>query len=458
MGTYDAIISRIREDALTVLEQKGIKIENADVRQTLSGVPGITVKANRAYFAPDYTEAFLAGYLAKNEYHEATRFTTGCLGHAGYIYDWDDQLRPLTEADNNEMARLIDALRPEGITGSAPGIPQDVPAPLQSISQFISGAKNSRSGPGGSGFKSLANDLLIMECEKVLDIPHWIGVHPISPLNFGGNEVEIGLELHKRFPDLPVSIGSMPTVGLSTPASIVAGFTVAVAEIVGAGMVFDALGTEELSLSVNLYPFDMRYMSFIYGTPANIAINKLETEINRTLLHANIVSKSLRTMSQRPDSQAASQKALYAGIMAEYGKRNFVGAGSLSLDEEFSPVQLMVDREIMSSLKKTYEITETCFDEEHLLLDVILENEDGDFITDESTLDYFRDNQWDSPLFAAYQLQQFVSAGSPELYANAKEIARKLIRENTYELAADKALELDKLYDWARAHIDDLKK
>lgn len=457
MKDFAPLIDRIYDNAKTVLAQKGLEIENADVREKIADIPGITVRGDRAFFTPDHTDGFLTRYQEKTELHEATAFTTGCLSHAAYLYDFNDEFRPLTEADNNDMARLIDALRDKNIFGSAPGIPQDVPAPLMGISQFVSSAKNSRSAPSWGGYKSLGNELLIKEANEVMGLEYYIGVHLLSPMKLTGNEVEIGLTLHERFPHLPVAIGSMPTVGLTTPATIVSGFTVAVAEILAGGMVFEALGTSSLSLSVNLYPFDMRYMSFIYGTPANIVINRLEIEINRRIFKTQIVSKALRTMSQRPDAQASVQKAAYAGIMAEYGKRNFIGAGSLSMDEAFSPVQLLFDAEIMSELRKVYEMNETVFDEEHLLLDVILENEDGDFITADSTLDFFRENQWDSKLFPSYQARQWIQAGKPEVYAAAKEQAKKLIAQNSFELEPEKARALDSLYAWAKENTDKIK-
>ncbi len=456
MGQYASIIGKIYQNALVLLEKKGLLVENEAVLKKLAAVEGIRLGDGRVRFTEGYSDAFVRRYQAGHEVVRPTEFTAACLGHANHIVDWEDRVRPITEADNGEMARLIDALAGDGIRGSAPGIPQDVPLPLQGISQFVSGAKNSRGCPLWSGYKSLGTDLLMKECMDILGLENALGAHLISPLKMTGNEVDCTFGMAQRFPELPVSVGDMPIIGLSTPASIVSGFTVAVAEVLGGGMVFDVLGTKDLHMSVNLYPFDMKYMSFIYGTPANIAINRLEIEINETIFRTQIVSKCLRTMSQLPNQQAAAQKAAFAGIMAEYGKRNFTGAGSLSMDEVFSPVQLMADREILDGLRKVYEIGETVFDEEHLLLDVILENSDGDFLSEDSTLELYRENQWNSRLFPSYQLQQWISAGKPEFAQNAKELARKLIRENPFELDRDKARALDEVYAWAKAHMDRL--
>ena len=456
MGQYDILIGRILKNAFILLEKKGILVKNEKIKKKLEGIKGISLEGPRVCFSPEYTDAFLRRYQEHKVYHETKEFVTSCISHANHIVDWDDNLRPITEADNNEMARLIDSLSDKGIYGSAPGIPQDVPLPLQSISEFISGAKNSRSFPTWAGHKSLRNELLIKECLEIMGLDYGVGVHLISPLKLEGDEVEIGFELFERFPELPVTIGHMPIIGMSTPATIVSGFTVGLAEILGGGMVFDALGTKKLGMSVNLYPFDMKYMAFVYGTPANININRLETEINREIFKTELSSKALRTMSQRVDPQAAVQKAIYTGIMAEYGKRNFMGAGSLSLDEIFSPAQLMIDCEIMSFLKKTYEMKEKVFEEEYLLLDVILENTDDTFILEPTTMDFFRMNQWDSRLFPNYLLQQWKANGEPEVNKTAREMAGKLIAGNGFELESGKARALDAIYEWAKLHVDEL--
>ena len=456
MGHYDAIIEKIYRNALVLLAKKGLLVENKTVLKKLEGIEGISFVNGRVCFTEVYTDAFVKRFQAGKEYTAPKKFTASCLGHANHIVDWNDCVRPITEADNNDMARLIDAMADWGITGSAPGIPQDVPMPLQGISQFVSSAKNSRGAPQWAGYKSIGTDLLLKQCMDIMGLQNALGIHLISPLKMTGNEVDCTLEMFMRFPELSVAVGDMPIIGLSTPATIVSGFTVAVAEVLGGGMVFDVLGAKELSMSVNLYPFDMKYMSFIYGTPTNIAINRIEIEINKTIFKTQIVSKCLNTMSQLPNQQAASQKAMYAGIMAEYGKRNFTGAGGLSMDEVFSPVQLMVDREILDALRMVYGMDDTVFDDEHLLLDVILENTDDDYISEYSTVEHYRENQWNSRLFPSYQLQQWISAGKPDVHRNAKEQAQKLIRENPFELDRDKARALDEIYDWARAHMDQL--
>ena len=83
---------------------------------------------------------------------------------------------------------------------------------------------------------------------------------------------------------------------LSAPASVLGGFTLALAEVLGGAMIFEALGTfvTKLGVWVNAYPFDMRHGNFIYGSPANAVCSLLEREINR-MLGGEVTAKSFNT-------------------------------------------------------------------------------------------------------------------------------------------------------------------
>jgi trimethylamine:corrinoid methyltransferase-like protein len=443
------VVDRIIESALIVLERKGITVRDERLRRRLASEKGIRTEGIQVRVAQERTAVFLKAYCSRRRYHPQTEFSLSSTGHAHHIMDWDGACRPITLHDLEEGARLTDALACEGIGGSGPGIPQDVPPPLQGIAQLVAGAKYSRSFPNYALRTTCPAEELIAECYHVLGLEYPIGVHVVSPLRFEGQEIEIALHMIQRLPHAAVHVGTMPILGVSAPATIVSGFVVAVAEVLGAGIVFETLGATELHLAVNAYPIDMRTTAFVYGTPANIAINLLEIAVNKRL-KTEVPSKSFNTMSQQVDPQAAGQKALFTGLLAARGKRMFSGAGSLSLDETFSPVQLVIDSEIFRSLKKSLEIADTSFNKEHLLLNAILDNTSGCFLTEPSTLEHFRELQWDSLIFPSRRLQQWRAVGSPECIAIARDRGRKLLAEHSYVLEKHKADALETILAQAR--------
>lgn len=446
---FSALVDRIVESAFALLERKGVTVHNTGLRSRLAAEPGACIRGEQVQFDSQRAAAFLDGFLAGRELQAETGFTASTMSHAHHIVDLDGRCRPITVRDIEEGARLGDALADFGIVGSAPGIPQDVPPALQGIAQVVAGAKYSRAFPGYALRTTPRAEEAIAECYEVLGLTYPIGVHVVSPLRFDGQEIDVALHMLTRLPDAPVCVGTMPILGASAPAAIPAGFVLALAEVLGAGMIFQSLGARRLELSVNVYPMDMRTAAVVYGTPANIAINLLEMKVNQRL-KTSIPSKSFKTMSQRPDPQAAAQKAFFTGSMAALGKRTFTGAGCLSLDEIYSPAQLMIDCEILQLAKRTVEMTEICLTEDQVLLDTLVENANGSFLTDPTTLTHFSRLQWDSALFPNRLLQQWLAAGSPECLDTARERAEALLRQHTWGLDRDKASALDAILLRAR--------
>ena len=188
----------------------------------------------------------------------------------------------------------------------------------------------------------------------------------------------------------------------------------------------------------------MRHGSFIYGSPANVVCTLLEREINR-VLGVEAAAKSFKTTAQHPGAQACAQKAAFTGIMAGLGKRVVSGAGSLSVDEIYSPVQLIFDREIFAYVRRTAEMLASSLDESLLMVEEIINSQD-EYMASEGTVQNFRALQWDSEVFPSRLLAQWQAAGCPlEEQAAVKEIKR-LLDGYGYHLPEDKARTLDGIY------------
>ena len=448
----DTWVQRIVDNAFIVLERKGMTVPSALARDAARSCSGTAVTGDTVRFSPDYTAEFAARYRAVHHFSPPTHFTLSSTAHAHHIVEADGQCRPILLRDLEEGARLVDALRERSVEGSAPGVPQDVPPVLQGLAQLVAGAKFSRSFPSYALRGSIEAEEFIAECYDILELPYPIGVHVVSPLRFEGQEIDIALHMLRRTPNATVHIGTMPIMGMTAPASILAGFAQALAEVLGAAMLFDALGARSLSLNVNLYAADMRTTAFIYGTPANLAINALEVNLNEWLKIC-ISAKSFNAMSQRPDQQAAAQKAMCTGFMAALGKRTFSGAGSLSLDEVYSSAQLVIDCEIFGAIKRTFEIAEAAFDREHELLDVIVQNTDGNYLTDPFTAMFYPELQCDSELFPSRLLQQAAAAGTKDRLTRANEQAQRLLAEHDYRLDEAKARALEDVFRQSRIKL-----
>jgi len=443
-------VEKIKDKAALVLEKRGLLVEDNQLREVLLKTPGIKIKGTRVFFMADKTAAFFEQYRKCHPFIPSVEYNLRGTEHAHHITAMDGQVRPITLQDIETGTRLYGALGAFGIRGSAPGIPQDVPPALRSLAQLIAGAKNKPGYPTFVPSEFKEEKAHIAECLKVLGYGTSIGVHLVSPLKFIGQEVENALEQLRGGLQASVGIGTMPMLGLSAPMSVLSGFVVALAEVAGGGMIFEILGVpmERLRISVNTYPVDMRSGNFVYGTPANLASTVIGRAVNRWL-GTEITAKTFCCSAQTPGPQACAQKAAFTGLAAALGMKRFSGAGSLSVDEIFSPVQLIFDREIFNYVQRSCAMTAESLNDDLFLLDDLLENEEDNFMASPATAKYCRVLQWDSDIFPNRMLAQWETAGRPsEQEAAAAEIQR-LLAGYDYRLPEDKASELDRIFDRA---------
>ncbi|NSW57135.1 MAG: trimethylamine methyltransferase family protein [Armatimonadetes bacterium] len=444
-------VGRIVDGACHVLEHKGMLVHHESLRESLRHVPGVQIDGSRGRFSEELSRGFLDAYRQMHPFRapEGYSLSAGC--HALHIHDTDGALRPITLADIQRGTRLVAALAPEGIHGIAPGIPQDVPPKLRSLAQLIATAKNRAGRPGHVPIQP-ETESYNNECYRILGYEPSAGVHIISPLRFEGQEVDTALALRKLRPDCSVGVGTMPIIGVSAPASLLAGFTVALADVLGGALVFHHTGTplERIGIWVNAYPFDMRQGCFVYGEPANIACSLLEREVNR-YLGTEVSAKSFSVMAQTPGAHACALKGAFTGMMVSQGRRLFSGAGVLSLDEVYSPVQLIYDRELFRFVRRAEEMLDIGLVEEALMVDEIIDSEE--FLTADSTLAHFRDLQWDSRIFAPRMVEQWRVAGSPSEHEAAVAEIERLLAEYEFELDDHKSRALDEVYTRAEREL-----
>lgn len=453
MAPISQWVPKIIVGAARVLAAKGIYVASHELLGELAGQGGVTLEGQRVRFEESVTLQFFDDYHRARPFASPERLRASAGAHANHIVDLEGTLRPITLSDIERGARLVGALEPCNISGCAPGIPQDVPAPLQGLAQLIAGAKN-KAGSTAYALHYPAAQPFIHECLEILGQSHGAGIHVVSPLRFEGQEVDEALDLRRYNPQASIGVGSMPIVGISTPATALAGAVTALAEVAGGALLMLKSGTplERLGMSVNIYPFDMRHGCFVYGTPANMLLTRVEREINR-YLGTEISAKTFSVMAQRPGAQSCALKALNTGLMASEGRMIFSAVGSLSLDEVYSPVQLIFDREILGYVQRTQEMTEQSLDESLLLVDEIISDATGNFTGADSTLEHFRTLQWDSAIFPTRMLQQWHEAGEPEAHDLAVAEVERLLSDYEFELPADQSRALDEVYARAAAAL-----
>ncbi len=129
---------------------------------------------------------------------------------------------------------------------------------------------------------------------------------------------------------------------------------------------------------------------------------------------APLACRSIAARSSTDSLETANQ--LTSGCAL--GGGHFVGAGALSLDESFSPIQLLADLEIRDHVPRVRRGLDTSCAVESCLQGIRDGLERG-FVGIESTLRNYRDLYWRPRLFERRFLGPWQAAGSPTFEQDA---------------------------------------
>lgn len=172
----------------------------------------------------------------------------------------------------------------------------------------------------------------------------------ISPLRFSAEECR--QYCHWTDKGLWVDIGSMPTAGTSTPVTLAGHVAVAIAEQIALAILQQVVtGNTFLTLSPLLGATDMRTMMRPYGRPELPVANGMVAAMARKY-GVGCFGHSGLTDAKTPSEEAAAQKCITALGTLLSGSDAFYSIGGLSMDELYSPVQALLDMEIVSALRR----------------------------------------------------------------------------------------------------------
>ena len=266
-----------------------------------------------------------------------------------------------------------------------------------------------------------------MEMSAVVHRPHELELWVNSPLNMDPTGLDILWKLRSRRPRVRVT--NMPVRGLSAPISLAAILAQTVAECLGAATILCLAGiTGAISFRIDAfwgYAIDMRSANVLGSGPDYLRLMMLSIFLGRRYGGEKPMAKALLTSSKLPDEQAAAEKATQALAVALAGADMFVAAGTLAGAETFSPVQMIVDHEIMRWLDAFCRPLDFSADE--FLLPVIDEVGPGGLFLDQiSTVQRYRDVFGEPKLFSLNSYPDWEAEGRPQLLERARDLLNAL--------------------------------
>lgn len=441
-------IERLHREALGLIERVGLRVDHAPTLRRLAGQSGVTIAGTQVRFRADLVERAIRA----QQYPDRLTDRDFAINAGAYELNVTDletgAIRPSTYQDLVDLTKLAHSY---GMYGSAPVRPLDLPPLLQELAMYKVSWEYSDRRPGGifdaNPMSTVEAASYIHEMAQAAGKDFAIGLWIISP--FVATTEQLELIEHFQGKRVPLWVATMPVAGTTAPIFLPGAYVQSIAELL-AGLTLIHLLADGAPVhcsiidSIRAYPFDMRYAAFVYGSPEDLLATLIQAQLNARY-GIPLVAKSLLTTSKQPDAHAAAEKAAHTLAAAFAGARIFTCAGLLAVDEVFSAEQLVIDHEIVQHVRRVCQGFE--FSDETLAVPAIEEvGVGGNFLGHDTTIAHYRSATWEPDLFRHTTLRQWQERGSPDLAAQARQVARERIAQQDYVLEADRRRELDRIY------------
>jgi trimethylamine:corrinoid methyltransferase-like protein len=450
------LLETMHEKALEVIELTGIRATNKRLLRRLAGHKGFRIEKGWVKIRSNLIEDLLSEIRRRRREHSmGDEELILSLGYPGCSYTIDletDQLEPLTKSRAIEATKLVDSLHDWGVRGGAPGAPIDVPPRIRRISQCLIGYEYSRSA-SPAPFESYEEAVYIKRMAEVMGQGFEIPIYVVSPFRLEGISLDRAIPFLERGDCDSISISSMPMAGATAPVYPVGAFIQGISESLGAyAILHEAYPNIPAEFSIGAYHFDMRHGNIVIGSPEQTLMDLFSIALSKFYGVSPQASRSFRTMAKKVDIQGQVEKAASVTVGVLTGPGEFVHSGLLSIDEVFSPLQLVVDCEIARYLSRMARGLEFAQDQiERSVQSIASCAIKGQYLTHRTTLVDHRRIYWSPSLFD-YSLLR-TSKIDADIAGKAREICRRRIQEHEYRLEEEKRRKLIEIYKRASGNL-----
>ena len=343
--------------------------------------------------------------------------------------------RAATEDEAIDMAHLAESLGSED--SPIPVAPEGIPPRLHTLECERLALLHTR---GLGGRLPVANDeeiRVISEMHQAAGRRYCLAIEPlISPLTLDDVQLDLYLRWRDRA-DIDITVfGAIPMAGATAPIV----FPASLAQILAESLILDYVlhtlsGGALESFSLRLDPFDMRFTNIVFGSPEWCVLKQLLVELWEGIFGAPPCYGSFRTNGRSVDAQTVMERTASFMWQVQLGLRHFSAVGQICIDEVFSPVQAIIDGELVAYANRIERGIDGLWDDEIDSLSVIAEGSGSrDFLSHQTTLDGFRKFYEFDRLSTAQNLASWRNAGSGDMQQAAWEKAKNLIARHEFEL------------------------
>ncbi|UCD36782.1 MAG: trimethylamine methyltransferase family protein [Fidelibacterota bacterium] len=454
-------VKLIHESALRILDEVGMEIQNEHLLGDLADF-GLKVDFNteRAYFPTTIVERFLSD-AEKYDWASMKPRVGGSAGvyqgryhdpNSGKLVPWNEESLSFYFA----MTRHLSHVHGAGMLGCQIPVPGSLEPLYERYYCWKYGA-----GEGGS----IHLDAI---CPYLLELYHVAAEHRGVPLGqvFRGTvylQPPLKLGRHEAYQvdyfrerGLRVGIGDMYAMGATAPVTFAGAITLNLAEQIALRILDWALfGNMSLHLGSAISMLDMRTTIYPYGRP-EMAINNLMMAQLARHYGASFSGHAGLTDAKLPSVEAGAQKALTAIPTLLAGGSVGIDAGLLSIDQVFSPIQMVLDNEFLSALShftREFQITEDTIG----LETIIGSGPGGHYLDKQHTVDYFRNEHWEPNIWSREMLEPWIVDGSHLDVDKAREIVMEVQQKGVEFAGMAKTMEKEVLKVIRRAEKELLR-
>ncbi len=251
---------------------------------------------------------------------------------------------------------------------------------------------------------------------------------------------------------IPCTINGEPMAGASSPVTLAGTIVVGTAEILS-GIILNQVLEEGRPCFFNLgfaHVMDMRSGFAVTGGPENILLAMAGADLAR---YYKLPSVSwMCSDSLFADEQNALEKAIAASFHLFSDVNVIWGVGQLESEKALSPIQAIVDNEIIGMVRKVHGGIDV--NEDTIALDTIKDvGITGNYLATEHTLANFRNAIFESSILVRKQRES--KKGNSYMRENAEEYLHMILsKERKSFLSLDEEKELKKIEGYYREKIE----
>lgn len=430
-------VKQVHEAALRILSEVGIVLTHSEAKELLASHGGRVV-GDRVLIPADLITRCVAQCPKKVRMQGRDPARAVLLGdggcHAHNVGGTPNILDPITgerriaiREDNAKTARLLDAL-PNVSTLTPFFTPQDVPGDAISLWMYYDTIANTTKPVHGPGVQTVSEVRAVAEMARIAcpDGTVSIAISPVSPLFFPDDVAGAILEVARL--GLPLGPLPCPIMGATGPMSAAGALaqqnaevlaSIVLAELVRPGLPIFYCGR----LSV-MHP---RTGLSMWGNPELGLVSAGTVEVAHYYgLPANVYG--LCTDAHTSDMQSGYERALNALVPALAGADEISGVGEVWGGVVSSMAQMVIDDEILDSVKRMLRGFEVNSDS--LAVEVIAKAMDGprNFLGQKHTVKFMRSGEVLQTRLAGREgWVEWESAGRHGIVERASERAKELL-------------------------------